>query len=51
MEIIPVDWDVGPRFALYRAVISDHNLQDVCLAIAEEVSTFKTEKRRKEQSL
>ena len=48
MEIIPVDWDVGPRFALYRAVISDHNLQDVGLAIAEEVSTFKTEKRRKE---
>lgn len=48
MEIIPVDWDVGPRFALYRAVISEHNLQDVGLAIAEEVSTFKTEKRRKE---
>jgi len=48
MEIIPVDWDVEPRFLLYRADISDHNLQDVSLAIAEEVSTFKTEKRRKE---
>lgn len=48
MDEIALNWDVTPRVSLYRSRISSHDIEDVDLALIEEVQTFKTQKRRDE---
>lgn len=46
MEEIALNWEVTPKVSLYRSNIQSLDLEEVVLASAQEVQTFKTQKRK-----